>query len=145
MHSAAACSSEEKVKMLCFRGLGRMPPHAFTAKSPTGKATAETSWQDHFASRSSCKLEAINFRCKQVILLILVPDSSGSHKVPHCVPTCEGKKVLCQMLLSISPSGHRIPKGRSVVGWRLATNKWSCCFVPFDRRKVYEPDNLSKL
>lgn len=37
---------------------------------------------------------------------------------------CESKNALCQMLLSILPSGLQVPKGRSAYGWQLCT-VWS--------------------
>ncbi len=100
-------------------------------KVPRGEATAETSWQGHFASRSLCKCEPINFICKQTTLLILILDSSGSHKLPHCVYV-SGQKTRCAKCCWAScPQGCGFPKadpwGDSL--WLTSGAAALCCLI----------------
>lgn len=123
-----------------FQGLGQDASRAFTGKSPTGKATAETSWRVHFAGRSSRKLEPINFRCKQVILLILILDSGDSHELHTLCVLCARAKMRCAKCCWAScPQGCRFPKEDLCMGDSLWLTNGAValrCLI-----RVYAPDN----
>lgn len=94
--------------------------------SLTGQATAESSWQGHFASRSLCKCEPINFRCKQTTPLILTLDSSGKYKLPHWVYVSRQKR--CRVSC---PQGCGFPKAdpRGDSLWLTSAAAALCCLI----------------